>query len=165
MALNVYLRLKINGSDIEGDTTLAELEGFIECLSYQAGVASPVDKTTGTSRIPSRSGRTAGRHQHDPIVFWKRINKSSPILLKALCRGEQVNSAEFRFYRPDPIGREEHFYTVLIENGYISSVQQISESEVVGGHMNFPVEEVEITFAKITWTSETDGMSFTDGDR
>jgi len=54
-----------------------------------------------------------GERTYEPIRIAKRIDKSSPLLAKALCNNEVIE-ATFKFYRPDPAGSgtQEHFYTI-----------------------------------------------------
>jgi type VI secretion system secreted protein Hcp len=158
MAQTVHLRLQIDGNNVEGESTIASMkrEGTIQCEAFYYGVAAPRD---------AASGKLTGRRQHEPVTIHKRIDKSTPLLLKALCRNEPVTSAEFRFFRPSPgrSGAEEHFFTVLLENGYISSVSQISETAMMAGEEATPMmEEVAFVFQDITWTYEIGGATHKD---
>jgi type VI secretion system secreted protein Hcp len=98
------------------------------------------------------------------VNFVKRIDRSTPLLLKALVRNERVDEAEFRFFRPDTeTGEEVHFYTVRLENGKITGVEQSSEdSTLVGDDAPPMLEEVAIVFHTITWTYEPTGATHTD---
>ena len=161
MAQTVHLRLEIDGNAIEGESTISSMdrEGTIECSSYEGAVITPRDDA---------SGRVTGRRQHHPVKFVKRIDKSTPLLLKALCQNEPVTKAEFHFFRPSPggSGAEEHFYTVLLENGYVSSVSQLSEDVIIAGEDVPPMmEEVELVFGDITWTYEIGGATHKDSWR
>ena len=73
------------------------------------------------------SRAAVGRRVHEPIQFVKRIDCSSPLLAKALCRNEK-DSGTFRFYRPSPggDGTTEQFFTVEITDGRIDSIQRLS---------------------------------------
>jgi type VI secretion system secreted protein Hcp len=161
MAQTVHLWLTIDGNYVEGESSVVSLDraGTIECSSFRYGVTTPYGR---------RSGRRTGRRQHEPVKVHKRIDKSTPLLLKALCNHEPVNEAEFRFYRPSPTGSgaEEHFFTVLLENGYISGVRQLSEDAIMGGEAAPPMmEEVTFVFQDITWTYEPNGATHHDSWR
>ena len=88
MAQTVHLLLEIDGNAIEGESTIASLEraGTIECASFEHGLTAPV-----------AAGGRRGRRTHEPVTIIKRIDKSTPLLLKALCNSEPVTRAEFRF--------------------------------------------------------------------
>ncbi len=114
MAETVHLFLKGNGFDIQGESTQTSIgrENSIECLSFKSSVLTVREKGTAIA---------TGRRQHEPIVIHKRIDKSSPLLIKALC-DNQVIEAEFKFYRPNPTGdgTTEQFYTMT--SGEMSSI-------------------------------------------
>ena len=74
-------------------------------------------------------------------------------------------SRRSRFPRPSsPIdGTEEHFYTVVLGEGYVSSVRQLSEDVTIAGENDGPeLEEVSFVFQDITWTYEDGGATHTD---
>ena len=161
MAQTVHLTLKIDGNDVEGESMIASLEreGTIQCSSFHYGANVDYDPA---------SLRPIEKRQHEPVTIYKRIDKSTPLLLKALCLQEHVNSAEFRFYRPSPggSGAEEHFYTVMLENGYICSLEQVSEDAIMAGEDAPPMmEEVAFNFREITWTYEIGGATHKDALR
>ena len=158
MAQTVHLKLQIDGNDTEGESTIASLEreGTIECSSFTYELTTPREEA---------SGQLTGKRQHRPIRITKRIDKSTPLLLKALCQNEPVTSGEFMHFRPSPggSGAEEKFYTVLIENGYVGSVKQLSEDAIMAGEKAPPMmEEVSFVFQDITWTYEIGGATHKD---
>ncbi len=158
MAQTVHLKLEIDGNEIEGESTISsmERENTIECAAFTYGLSTPRDETSFTL--------TANR-QHTPVTITKRIDKSTPLLLKALCRNEPVTKAEFRFFRPSPggSGAEEQFYTVLLENGFVSSVEQESLDAITGGEKAPPMmEDISFVFRQITWTYEIGGATHVD---
>lgn len=163
MAKNVYLKLKIDGTDIEGESTVLSLdrEGTIECLSFHHGIIA---------NYVSSSGQPSGNRQHEPVRIHKRIDKSTPLILEALFQQNKPVEAIFMFFRPTkgPVSRrgsssEEHFFTVLIENGHISGVKQVSEDTIIGGgKAPQMMEEVAFTYHNIKWTNEISGEEYQD---
>ena len=109
MAETVHLYLKANGQDIQGESTQIDLgrENSIECVQFK-------DSVRTARELGSRAA--VGRRVHEPIEILKRIDKSTPLLAKALCRNERID-AEFKFFRPNPDGdgTTEHFYTVKVK--------------------------------------------------
>ena len=134
-----YLSLRINGRDIEGDSTALEHRGTIECLSFHYEVTAD----------------PATERQHKPIRIHKHIDKTTPFLLKALCGNEPVE-ATFRFYRPRPRGEEELFFTVEIGDGHLSSVKHVGE-DAPGADFEPMLEEVGFVFQTIAWAHEASG--------
>lgn len=159
MAQPVHLRLEIDGNSVDGESSIGsmEREGTIECSSFKYSVFTPFD-----------GGRMTGKRQHNPVEITKRIDKSTPLLFKALCQNDPVTMAEFRFFRPATgrtSGGEQHFFTVLLENGYISRISQVSEDAMGGENAPPMMEEVAFVFQDITWTYEIGGATHKDSWR
>jgi type VI secretion system secreted protein Hcp len=142
-----FVRLEIDGNHVEGESTITSLEreGTIECFGFKYDLTTPRDPA---------SGSLTGRRQHSPITIVKRVDKSSPLLYRALCHNELVTSVELRFYRPLPggAGAEEHFYTILLENGYVCDINSVGRG----------LERVSFVFEDITWTYEIGGATHKD---
>jgi type VI secretion system secreted protein Hcp len=151
------LTLKANGEDIKGESTQTSMgrEETIECFHFEAEML--------TSR-EERSGLATGRRQHKPLIIRKSIDKSTPLIAKALTKSAKID-AEFKFFRPNPTGdgTVEHFYTVTLSNGRIAAQKMISEWDRPGsGHSTPPQEEVQFVFQKINWTFVQGGVSHED---
>ena len=151
MAHTVHLWLTINDNDIEGECRVPGRTGTIECSSFHYEVTRPWNDATG---------QLTGARQHKPVRILKRVDKSTPFLLKALCLGEPVKSATFMFYRVGRSGFEEQFaFMVVLEDAYISSVRHAT---IIAGQEDPPMmEEVEFVFQRITWTYEG-GVTYQD---
>ncbi len=149
MAQTVFLRLQINGNDIEGESTVRSFdrEGTIECSSFHCGLTAPFDAATGQVTRP----------QPEPVKIHKRVDRTSPLFLKALHQQERVE-AEFMFFQPSPEGRDEHFFTVQLKSGYVSSVRQASEDVIMAGEKAPPMmEEVVFVYRAIIWMHTQSG--------
>jgi len=157
MAQTVHLELTANGTKIDGDSTIAsmERENTIECLSFTDAVR--------TAREAS-SGMASGDRSYEPITICKRIDKSSPLLAKALCNNEAIEG-KFKFFRPNPAGdgTTEQFFTVEIKEGRISAIKRVSPDTIDPAEANAPpTEEVSFVFGYIGWTYEPDGIEHID---
>jgi type VI secretion system secreted protein Hcp len=157
MAETVHLYLKANGADIQGESTQTSLgrENSIECLSYFQSVRTARE---------AGSGMATGRRTHEPLRIVKRIDKSSPLLCKAL-RANEVIEGTFKFFRPNPDGdgTTQHYFTVAIKAGRVASYTQSSPLAFDPASANQPAsEEVTFVFGEITWTFEIGGVTDTD---
>ena len=145
--ISIFLFLQIDGNTIEGESTVTSLEreNSIQIDSFSQEMA-----------------REGGKIEHKHIVFTKVIDKTSPLLFKALSSDERVDSAEFRFFRPSVSGSgsEEHFYTIKIEYGKIESMITFTDS-----NDPYYFEEISISFQDITWTDEINGATHKDSLR
>ncbi|MEZ4390360.1 MAG: type VI secretion system tube protein TssD [Polyangiales bacterium] len=157
MAETVHLYLKANGSEIKGQSTQTSLgrEGSIECLYFEQSVKTARE---------AGSGMATGRRQYEPLLIRKRIDKSSPMISKALCNNEEI-SATFKFFRPNPTGdgTTEQFYTVEISRGRIASQKlYVPDTIVPATSTEPPLEEVTFVFHTINWTFEDGGVTHED---
>jgi type VI secretion system secreted protein Hcp len=156
-AETVHLFLKANGANIQGDSTVTSLgrENTIQCLAFENKVA--------TAREAS-SGLATGRRTYEPIVIRKRIDKSSPLLAKALAQNEVIEGV-FRFYRPNPAGdgTTQHFFTVEIKGGRVASYRPyVPDTFVPATATQPPLEEVAFVFQTIRYRYEPNGIEFQD---
>lgn len=157
MAESVHLYLKANGKDIQGESTQTSLgrENSIECLSLESRVL--------TAREAS-SGMATGRRQYQPLVIRKRIDKGSPLLMKALTEN-QVVEGKFKFFRPNPTGdgTTEQFFTLEIKQGRISDIRQyVPDVLVPSAAAAPPMEEISFVFHSISWTYTKGGVMHED---
>jgi type VI secretion system secreted protein Hcp len=156
-AQTVHIKLRINGTDIQGESTISSLDraDTIEASSAGFNVFTPTDST----------GASTGRRVYRPFTVLKRIDKSTPLLFKALVQNELVDRLEAMYFRPDTSGSgaEEKFMTIVLENGRISSIVQTSEDAIVAGQNAPPVMElVSFNFQSITITYVPNGATHTD---
>jgi type VI secretion system secreted protein Hcp len=157
MAETVHLFLKANNADIQGESTQTSggRANSIECLFYNQAVKTA--RETG-------SGMATGRRQYEPIRIIKRIDKSSPLLQKAL-HTNAVIAGLFKFYRPNQSGdgTTEQFYSVEIKGGRLSALSQVVHDTFNPAEANLPpMEEVSMVFHDITWTYTQGGVTDTD---
>ena len=156
MAESVHLYLKSNGTDIKGESTQTSMgrADSIECLYFEDSVRTAREKG---------SGQATGRRTYEPVRILKRIDKSSPLLAKALCNNEKVDGT-FKFFRPnEDTGETEHFFTVEIEKGRIAGIKRVSPNVIdPAAAAEPPTEEVSFVFHTITWTYEDGGVTHQD---
>jgi type VI secretion system secreted protein Hcp len=157
MAMTVHLELYADGNKIDGDSSIVsmERENTIECLSFIDSVRTAREASTG---------RASGERTYEPVRIEKRIDKSSPLLAKALVNNEVIEGT-FRFYRPNPMGdgTTEQYFTVEIKEGRINSITRISPDVIDPASSNAPpTEEVSFVFGYIRWTYEPDGIEHID---
>jgi type VI secretion system secreted protein Hcp len=157
MAETVHLFVKANGADIKGDSSQTSLgrADSIECLYFEHAVKTARE---------AGSGMASGRRQYEPLLIRKRIDKSSPLLAKAMVTNAKIDG-KFLFFRPNPVGdgTTEQFYTIEIKDGRIASMKQIVPDTIVPATSTEPpLEEVTFVFSTISWTITNGGITHED---
>jgi type VI secretion system secreted protein Hcp len=147
MSESCHLWLKADGQDVQGDSTIISMgrENTIECLKFEHLVQ--------TSRERG-GGMVAGHRIHGPIIVTKRIDKSTPLLYKALRSNSNIDG-QLKFYRPNPNGdgTTEHFFTIEVKDGRISSIREWVPNTLDPNTASLPaMEEVSIVYRTIGWT-------------
>ncbi len=153
MAETVHLYLKANGADVHGESTQKSLsrENSIECVYFEQGVVTARE---------SGSGMATGRRQYTPLLIRKRIDKSSPLIAKALTQNTVIEG-KFKFFRPNPNGdgTTEQFYTIEIKRGRVASHKQyVPDTIVPATSTEPPLEEITFVFHTISWTYTNGGV-------
>lgn len=145
---DIWLALRIDGSDVEGSSSVTSMDrgNQIRLKRFDYQVETPRDADTGA---------LTGKRQHKPIKIVKQVDKTSPLLFKALCNNEPIDRAEFRFFRRLSDKTEHHYQTIVIEHGNVASYRQVTTK-------NGMFDIVTFVYRDITITYETNGASHRD---
>ncbi len=151
------LHLEVEGKNqgkIEGSCEMQGREGTILVQALTHSVHIPRSPQTG---LPT------GKRVHGPLTITKEVDKATPKLYQALCTGEQMSSVIIKWYRIDPSGTEEHYFTTKLEDAIITEIKAwmpnaLDEQKASFKHM----EDVSFTYKKIIWTWEPDGIESED---
>ena len=148
--------LTITGEEqglIEGSCDIEEREGTILVQAFDHIVEIPTDDR----------GVASGRRLHRPMMITKEFDKSTPMLYQALCTGELLTEVILDWYRMDGFGEQELYFSTRMENAMITKVHPwvpnvLDRTNETLKHM----EDVFISYEKIIWTWEADGIEFED---
>ena len=138
------------------------IEGSCEWLGREDSIV--VQAFDHVVEIPADDrGIASGRRVHRPIVITKEIDKSTPMLYQALCTGELLTEMKLVWYRIDGSGVEELYYTMTMFNGIITKIHPTVANLLESRNENSKhLEQVHISYEKIIWTWEPDGIEFED---
>lgn len=95
---------------------------------------------------------------HHEIVITKPIDKSSPLLLKAIAEYELMTTCDFVFYREDKDGGKEKYYAIKLENARITRSSIITSPPAEEKEMEIQ-EELAFIYESITWEHMLTGTS------
>lgn len=110
-----------------------------------------------------QSGQPTGQRVHQPVTITKVYDKSSPLLYQALCSGERMTKVKIKWYRTSPAGKQEHYFTHVLEDAVIVDINATMPNCQDPGQSHFThLEEVSMTYRKITWEHVVAGTSGSD---
>ena len=159
MALTAYLTLKgkIQG-DIKGDVIQKGVEGQIAVYAANHQVMSAVGATPASPATKT----------HKPLLITKEVDRSTPLLYKALAQNEVMAEYTLRFYAPRKIGMpgtgpDYQHYTIKLVNARIASIESIMDNIKLDDIKHIPImEEVAFTYESIEWKWMLTGATSTD---
>lgn len=94
---------------------------------------------------------------HQCLTFIKPVDKSSPLLGKAITDNETL-SCEFSFYRTSQAGLNECYYTLKLINARISSLH-LQVPHTIDDSAGQPEEIIELSYESIAWEHRMGGTS------
>lgn len=131
---------------IEGESTDETHRGALVIDSFSWGMSN-----SGTF---SSGGGGAGKVSMQDFHFTRRLDKASPLLMRACATGQHIAEAKLTCRKSGSDGKTNEYYTIKLTDVLVSSVS-------TGGSSgdSVPMESVSFNFAKIEWTyvPEVDG--------
>jgi type VI secretion system Hcp family effector len=142
-AFNSYAQLTLNGSSLDGDTTIHSIggidvsSGHIECYAVNHEIYA------GSS----------GRATHTPFKIIKRVDKASPNLYQALAQNQVVAGTIKHFRTNAEDGSTELYFTIELVGARVSAIRHWSPNTLDPVGAAYPhMEEVSFTYQSIIIT-------------
>lgn len=134
-ALNAYAALTVNGTALDGDTTMTEIGGV--------DVSSDHIEIYQIDHSMLHAGKN--RTESGPFVLMKRIDQTSPILLSALADGFRVDG-DIKIFDTDlQSGQTRHRFTIRITQGRVVGIETKLPDAFDASESNRPpVEYIQI---------------------
>ena len=140
MSVDMFLKLKANGSDVVGDSSSKIFKGWIEVESFSWGVQTARDAGgLSTGRRSYKEFRWVNRHQKSSLLIWDALVKNSVI------------EAEFDVVRASSDGGSEVFFKFFFKGARISSFDMAGEAEG-------PMEEIGLVFTSVEGEDPVNGI-------
>ncbi|WP_213992563.1 type VI secretion system tube protein TssD [Sodalis sp. dw_96] len=155
MAIPIYLWLYDNiGNQIKGSVNVLSRNHSIEVVALRHMIELPTDLHTGN---------ITGTRIHQPVSFDKEIDSSSPYIYQALTQGRTLKSAEFKYYRINGAGYEEHYFSLILDGVKVESTTSLMYDiyDAYGEKRNH-IECVDLDYEKITWLCVDGNIRHTD---
>ncbi len=154
MPFHMSLTGKTQGNISQGCCTMEGRKDTILCQALNHEVYIPRDPQTG---LPT------GKRVHNALIVTKVFDKGSPKLYQALATGERMSDVTMKYYRINPSGNEEHYFTIKLEDAIIVSIKPWIPNALDPARESFThMEDVSFTYSKIIWTWEIDGVEAQD---
>lgn len=142
MAFDAFLKI----ATIPGESTDQQHIDWIEVLSFHHGLHQP-----NSGSVSSGGARSAERVNHVDFSIVKTLDKASPRLAVACCKGEHISEVKLVINRNT--GNKQKYMEYKLTDVIVSAVRP-------GGSKSgetLPLEEVTFAYGKIEWTyTETD---------
>jgi type VI secretion system Hcp family effector len=144
MAMNIYANVQLNGTAITGDVSVPTVGGldisqhYIEIHGFHYDIGF---------NLATQNHRSPGIRVYGPIVFTKRIDRSSPLLLQAHMTNASVTAA-FRFFRVNPQSRQPVAYHVVeVQSGRIAGVRTEALNNLTADGRSMPeLERITVVY-------------------
>lgn len=134
MGKDIFLKI----SSIPGQSRDDNHKGWIELLSFNHGVAQPINGAA------SAGPRPAGRSDHQDFTIVKALDKASPKLFLACCNGENIPEVVIEIC--GATGKKQKIIGYKLSNVMVRSVRPGGASQ---DDTNAPLEEVAFAYSKI----------------
>lgn len=128
-----------NGSPILGSCCVLGREGAIEIKRLTHNMNIPADSNTG---------RLTGTRLHSPIIIQKEVDRTTPLLYKAISEGSVLKSATLKMYRIIESGLETEYFNIILENVKVVSITPILSP---GNQTGLHSEALHLRYEAITW--------------
>ncbi|MEL6711220.1 MAG: Hcp family type VI secretion system effector, partial [Pseudomonadota bacterium] len=123
MPTPAYLSLegKTQGNISQGAFT-ADSVGNVYVEGHEDQILVQAIDHSVTVPTDPQSGQPAGQRVHKPLKFTCALNKAVPLLYNALASGEMLPKVEIAWYRTSTEGKQEHFFSTLLEDAVIVDI-------------------------------------------
>lgn len=149
MANLIYLKLtgELQGLISAGCSSVDSIGNKAQLIHYDQIMVMGL--THGITRVQNVN--------HQAVVMIKPLDKSSPLLGKAISENESL-TCEFSFYRTTRAGMNECYYKVKLTKAHIAAIQ-LRVPHTLNDSEGQAEETLELSYESITWEHCTAGTS------
>jgi len=138
MAFDAFM--KVDG--IPGESTDSAHKDWIEVLNYNHEITQPASASASTA-----GGGTTERCQHADLTVVHYLDKASPKLAEACCKGTHIKEVIIELCRAG--GDKVKYMEIKMEKAIVSNVRPVGDPKGADG---FPIESVSFNYGTISWT-------------
>jgi len=138
MSFDAFMKI----ANIPGESTDANHSEWIEILSFNHGLSQPA-----SAQVSRQGGVTVGRVDIGDLTVTKSLDKASPKLSVACCKGEHFATVSIELCKAT--GNKQKYLELKLSDVVVSSVQTHGQSK--DDKSELPFEVVGFRFGKIEW--------------
>ncbi len=99
------------------------------------------------------TGQPMGSRIHGALRLVKQIDKASPRLHEAVCKGESFKEVTLDFYRISPETRQEvKYYTITMKKVMITQIRPYMPNTLVAANERLQhMEQISLVYQEIEW--------------
>lgn len=142
---------------LPGGSVAAQMTMTLESGGKGEGVSAIVEAYDHTIAIPADqlNARATGRREHQPFRVTKRVDRSTPLLYRAMTASETIPSVRIRV--PTSPGRGGEPVIITLTNARIVGIHAHSAPDETVAH-----EEISFVYERIEWASADGTIEHTD---
>lgn len=160
MALNAYLEATINGTALDGDSTMTEIGG----VAVDSNHIEVYELKYGTTiSAEAQSAHVSAHRRIQPIHMMKRWDQTSALLYQALKENQRLDGT-FKIFDTNPDdGATRHRFSVTLTQARILSIESFLPDAFDADESNRPpYEVVQMVPHTIRYTDEINSTEFED---
>lgn len=138
MAFNVF----VNFGDIKGESLEDKHKDWVQVTKVTFNVSQPASFTRQTA-----GGGTAEAVEFSALTIEKPIDKASPKLFEAACKGTHIPEVTIDYQKAS--GDALKYLEVKLKEVVISSINHVADPK---GDYQFPMEQISMTYGAIEKT-------------
>lgn len=138
MAFDAFMKI----ATIPGESTDDKHKDWIEIQSFSHGVAQPA-----AGSVSGSGAMGGGRADHQDFTIVHLLDKASPKLHLACCRGEHIGDVTIELCKAG--GDKNKYMVYKMSDVMVRSVSPAGEGK---GEHDLPTERVTFAYSKMEWT-------------
>jgi type VI secretion system secreted protein Hcp len=137
MAFDAFMKV----AGIPGESTDSNHGEWIEILSFSHGISQPA-----AVQASAKGGLSTGRVDIQDFSIVKTLDKASPKLALACCKGDHFADVLIELCRS--AGDKQKYMEIKLSDAMVSNIRPGGSAK---GGEDLPLEEVSFRFGKIEW--------------
>jgi type VI secretion system secreted protein Hcp len=138
MGFDAFMKI----ATIPGESTDDKHKDWIELLSFSHGVSQPA-----AGSVSGTGGLGGGRTDHKDFTIVHHLDKASPKLHLACCKGEHVPDVTIELCKAG--GDKNKYMIYKMSDVMVRSVEPTGDAK---GVHDLPLEQASFSYAKMEWT-------------